>query len=54
VLTAGAKDGGRVVSVAETTDVILVPGGRGSQVEMENPTMREFVRRQVAGVEWTT
>lgn len=77
VLTAGAKDGDRVVTVAEhdglircakglrvaadhtfescpPLDVILVPGGLGSRVEMKNPAMLEFVRTQAANAEWTT
>jgi putative intracellular protease/amidase len=73
VLTGGAKDGDRVVTVAQTTDVtfakglrvlsdhsfedcppldvIVVPGGRGSRVEMENEAILDFVRRQAAHTE---
>ena len=77
VLTAGAKDGDRVITVAQSTDVIrsakglrvvpdvsfddcppldviLVPGGLGSRVEMKNPAMLEFVAKQAAGAAWTT
>ena len=77
VLTAGARDGDRVVTVAETTDVIrcakglhvvpdhsfedvppldviVVPGGLGSRVEMKNPAMTAFVAEQAATAEWTS
>ena len=35
-------------------DVILVPGGRGSRVEMKNHAMTSFVAKQAAQAEWTT
>ena len=35
-------------------DVILVPGGRGTRVEMKNKVMLEFVKRQSQRTEWTT
>jgi transcriptional regulator GlxA family with amidase domain len=77
VLTAGAKDGDRVITVAETTDVIrcakglrvlpdhsfgdcppldviLVPGGLGTRVEMRNDAMTAFVAAQAGRAEWTT
>lgn len=77
VLTSGAKDGDRVITVAETTDVIrcakglrilpdlsfedcppldvvLVPGGMGTRVEMHNDAMTTFVAKQAGHAEWTT
>jgi transcriptional regulator GlxA family with amidase domain len=77
VLTSGAKDGDRVITVAETTDVIrcakglrilpdlsfedcppldvvLVPGGMGTRVEMHNDVMTTFVAKQAEHAEWTT
>ena len=35
-------------------DVIVVPGGLGSRVEMKNPAMLDFVRSQAADAEWIT
>ena len=77
VLTAAAKDGDRVITVAETLepvrcakglrvlpdhsfddapdlDIILVPGGMGSRVEMNNDAMISYVTGQAAKTEWTT
>jgi transcriptional regulator GlxA family with amidase domain len=39
---------------APPLDVLLVPGGRGSRVERENPVMLEFVRRIAPGCTWVT
>jgi transcriptional regulator GlxA family with amidase domain len=35
-------------------DVVLVPGGMGTRVEMKNDAMTSFVAKQAAGAEWTT
>lgn len=35
-------------------DVIVVPGGKGTRVEMKNEAMTSFVARQAAKAEWTT
>lgn len=35
-------------------DVVLVPGGKGTRVEMKNEAMTSFVAKQAAGAEWTT
>jgi len=39
---------------APPLDVLVVPGGRGSRVERENPAMLEFVRRVAPGCTWVT
>lgn len=39
---------------APALDVLLVPGGRGSRVERENPAMLDFVRRVAPGCTWVT
>lgn len=77
VLTAAAKDGDKVITVAETLepircakglrvlpdqtfddapdlDVILVPGGIGTRVEMTNVVLTDYVADQAARAEWTT
>lgn len=77
VLTSACKDGDRVITVAESTDVVrcakglrvlpdhdfstcppldvvLVPGGRGTRVEMGNEAMTSFVARHAATAQWTT
>lgn len=35
-------------------DVVLIPGGVGTRVEMKNPVMLEFLRKQAANAEWIT
>jgi transcriptional regulator GlxA family with amidase domain len=35
-------------------DVVLVPGGQGTRVEMKNDVMTSFVAKQAANAEWTT
>ena len=35
-------------------DIILIPGGRGTRTERDNPAMLEFVRRMDAQAEFTT
>ena len=35
-------------------EVILVPGGKGSRVQMKNDAMTSFVAKQAARAEWTT
>jgi transcriptional regulator GlxA family with amidase domain len=39
---------------APALDVVLVPGGQGSRVEMENPAMIEFLQRVAPGCSWVT
>ncbi len=39
---------------APPLDVLLVPGGKGSRGERENPAMLEFVARSAAGCTWVT
>jgi transcriptional regulator GlxA family with amidase domain len=41
-------------ATAPALDVILVPGGRGSKIEAENPVLIDYVARQAAGCEWVT
>jgi transcriptional regulator GlxA family with amidase domain len=41
-------------ATAPALDVILVPGGRGTKVEVENPVLVDWVARQAAGCEWVT
>jgi transcriptional regulator GlxA family with amidase domain len=77
VLTAAAKDGDRVITIAERLDpiecakglrvlpdhsfddapdldVIVVPGGLGSRIEMKNEAMTSYVAAQAERTEWTT
>lgn len=35
-------------------DVVLVPGGQGTRVEMKNEAMTSFVAEQAKNAEWTT
>ena len=35
-------------------EILMVPGGRGSRVQVNNAAMLDFLRRQSAGSEWTT
>ncbi len=35
-------------------DVLLIPGGQGSRVELKNPAMLDWVRRVSAGCQWVT
>ena len=39
---------------APKLDVVLVPGGQGTQQEMENPAMLEFLQRVAPGCTWVT
>jgi transcriptional regulator GlxA family with amidase domain len=39
---------------APPLDILLIPGGRGSRVERENPAMLDFVRRVAPGCDWVT
>lgn len=39
---------------APQINVLMVPGGQGSRVQVDNPAMLAFLRRQNAGTEWTT
>ena len=39
---------------APPLDIVLIPGGRGSRVERENPAMLDFVRRVAPGCDWVT
>jgi len=39
---------------APRLDIVLVPGGRGSRVERENPAMLDFVRRVAPDCAWVT
>ncbi|USU04200.1 DJ-1/PfpI family protein [Sphingomonadaceae bacterium OTU29LAMAA1] len=35
-------------------EILMVPGGQGSRVQVNNAAMLDFLRRQSAGTEWTT
>lgn len=35
-------------------DVLLVPGGQGSRVELKNPVMLDWVRAMAEGCQWVT
>jgi transcriptional regulator GlxA family with amidase domain len=39
---------------APPLDILLIPGGRGSRVERENPVMLDFVARVAPGCDWVT
>ena len=39
---------------APDLDILVIPGGRGSRVERENPAMLEFVGRAAPGCAWVT
>lgn len=39
---------------APPLDVIVIPGGRGTNVEMESPTFLDFVRRTGSQASWVT
>jgi transcriptional regulator GlxA family with amidase domain len=39
---------------APPLDILLIPGGRGSRVERENPAMLEYVRAVAPGCDWVT
>ena len=39
---------------APPLDVLVIPGGRGSRIERQNPAMLEFVTRVAPGCTWVT
>ena len=39
---------------APPIDVLLVPGGKGTRAEVENPVMLDWLQKQAATVEWLT
>jgi transcriptional regulator GlxA family with amidase domain len=39
---------------APALDIVVIPGGRGSRVERENPAMLDFVRGVAPGCDWVT
>ena len=41
-------------ATAPPLDILLIPGGRGSRVERENPAMLEYVRAAAPGCDWVT
>jgi transcriptional regulator GlxA family with amidase domain len=41
-------------ATAPPLDILLIPGGRGSRVERENPAMLEFVARVAPTCDWVT
>ena len=41
-------------ATAPDLDVVLVPGGRGSKAEAENPVLLDWIARQAARCDWVT
>ena len=42
------------ITDAPTLDVLLVPGGRGTRTEVDNPKLLDWIATVSAGCEWTT
>ncbi len=44
----------RTFDEVDRLDVLLIPGGQGSRVELKNPAMLDWVRRVADGCQWVT